>query len=93
MNITDDIKELRERGFIRINLPGETDQYEIRVDLLGDDEPAITLDAVELLIEGRLRALGRVIELRDQLARTDMTTWLDGGAAAEALTAALEDDE
>lgn len=68
MNITNDIKELRERGFIRINLPGETDQYEIRVDLLGDDEPAITLDAVELLIEGRLRPLAHRMDcLRDMI--------------------------
>lgn len=68
MNITNDIKELRERGFIRINLPGETDQYEIRVDLLGDDEPAITLDAVELLVEGRLRTLAHRMDcLRDMI--------------------------
>lgn len=49
MSLADDIRILREKGFVQVAVPGEDDLYEIRVNLL-DDEPAITLDAVELLI-------------------------------------------
>lgn len=56
MSLADDIRTLREKGFIRIALPGEDDLYEIRVNLLDDDEPAITLDAVELLLAAHSEA-------------------------------------
>lgn len=50
MSLADDIRTLREKGFVQVAVPGEDDLYEIRVDLLSNDEPAITLDAVEVLL-------------------------------------------
>lgn len=55
MSLADDIRTLREKGFIHVTVPGEIDVYEIRVNLL-DDEPAITLDAVEVLIAAHSEA-------------------------------------
>lgn len=56
MSLANDIKTLREKGFVQVAVPGEDDLYEIRVDLLSDDEPAITLDAVELLLAAHSEA-------------------------------------
>lgn len=49
MSIADHVNTIRRTGFVRVNIPGEDDQYEIRAHL-DADEPAITLDAVDVLI-------------------------------------------
>lgn len=55
MSLADNIRTLREKGFVQVAVPGEDDLYEVRVNLL-DDEPVITLNAVEVLLAAHSEA-------------------------------------
>lgn len=90
MNITDHIKTIRDRGFIRVNIPGEDDQFEIRADLLADDTPAITLDAVEILVAADVAGLLRRLDCLRDMVDTARALGI-AAVTVDAVADALED--